>query len=39
LGNARFAQGKYDDAVSDYQRYLRDFPNGHNVEEVAYRMG
>jgi TolA-binding protein len=38
LGNAQFAQGKHDEAVKNYEIYLRDFPSGHNVEEVAYRV-
>jgi TolA-binding protein len=38
LGNAQFAQGKHDEAVKNYERYLKDFPDGHNVEEVIYRV-
>lgn len=38
LGNARFMQGKYDDAKKDYEAYLRDYPTGENSEEAAYRL-
>lgn len=38
LGNAKFAQTKYDDAAKDYEKYLKDFPNGSHTEEVTYRI-
>jgi TolA-binding protein len=37
LGNAKFAQGKWDEALREYKKYLTDFPNGPNVEDVEYR--
>jgi TolA-binding protein len=38
LGNARFMQGKYDEATKDYRKYLEDFPQGQFLEEVSYRL-
>jgi TolA-binding protein len=38
LGNARFSQGKYDDARKDYEIYVKDYPQGSHVEECVYRM-
>ncbi len=38
LGNALFAQGKYDEAIKDYQQYETDFPNGQYTEEATYRI-
>lgn len=37
LGNAKFAQGKYDEAIQEYQRYQKDFPSGQFTEESTYR--
>lgn len=39
LGNARFMQGKFDEAVKDYARYQADYPNGERFDEVSYRIG
>ncbi|MGC3988526.1 MAG: tetratricopeptide repeat protein [Chthoniobacteraceae bacterium] len=39
LANARFAQEKFADAVGDYERYLKDFPNDGHAEECLYRIG
>jgi TolA-binding protein len=38
LANAKFMEGKYDDATSQYRQYLTDFPKGQNVEDVNYRL-
>ena len=38
LGNARFGQGKYEDAAKDYEKYRKDFPNGTHTEEMVYRI-
>ncbi|HEX8295818.1 MAG TPA: tetratricopeptide repeat protein [Chthoniobacteraceae bacterium] len=38
LANARFAQGKYEEATKDYQKYIADYPTGRNVEEANYRL-
>lgn len=38
LGNARFMQGKWDEAVADYKKYLHEYPKGQNVEDVNYRL-
>ena len=37
LGNAKFAQGKWAEAMAEYDKYLTTFPKGENVEEVEYR--
>jgi TolA-binding protein len=39
LGNARFMQGKFGEAVQDYVKYQTDYPNGERFDEVAYRIG
>lgn len=38
LGNARFVQGKYEDARKDYETYLKDYPQGGHIEECLYRI-
>lgn len=38
LGNARFVQGKYDNARKDYETYLKDYPQGSHAEECTYRI-
>ena len=38
LGNTRFMQGKFDEALKDYNKYLSDYPNGKDAEEVGYRI-
>lgn len=38
LGNAKFMQGKYDEAITEYKKYLSEFPNGQSVEDVNYRL-
>ena len=38
LGNAKFAQGKWDEAIVEYGKYLSSYPAGRNVEEVEYRV-
>ena len=38
LGNTRFMQGKFDEALKDYDKYLADYPNGKDLEEVTYRI-
>ena len=37
LANAKFAQGKYDEAKGDYSGYVKEFPNGTHTEEAVYR--
>lgn len=39
LGNAKFMQGKYEEALAEYLRYQKDFSKGPNAEEAAYRVG
>lgn len=39
LANARFSQGKTEEAAKDYATYLKEFPQGTHVEEVVYRTG
>ncbi len=38
LGNAKFMQGKFDEALKDYTKYLADYPNGKDLEEAQYRI-
>lgn len=38
LGNARFLQGKYEEALATYARYRQDYPRGNFAEEVLYRV-
>jgi TolA-binding protein len=38
LGNAKFSQGKFDEAVVQYRKYQQDFPQGENIEEADYRI-
>lgn len=38
LGNAKFMQGKYDEAITEYKKYLKEFPEGQSVEDVNYRL-
>ena len=38
LGNAKFMQGKYEEAIKDYTRYVSDYPAGGNVEDATYRI-
>ncbi len=38
LGNAKFMEGKHDEAITEYQKYLSEFPHGQNVEDVNYRL-
>ncbi len=38
LGNARFLQGKYGEALATYARYQQDYPRGTFSEEVFYRV-
>src|SRR5208282_4582320 len=38
LGNAKFAEGKFDEAIKVYQQYEKDFPQGTHLEEAEYRM-
>jgi TolA-binding protein len=37
LANAKFDQGKYDEAINQYKLYLKDFPTGEYAEESEYR--
>lgn len=38
LANARFMEGRHDDAAAEYRRYLGDYPKGQYVEDVNYRL-
>ncbi len=38
LGNVQFGQGKYEEAVAQYQKYLTEYPSGINAEEAEYRI-
>ena len=38
LGNAKFAQGKYDEARAEYNQYKQDFPQGTHFEECTFRI-
>ncbi len=38
LGNAKFAQGHWDDALKEYQKYVAEYPAGQNLEEAEYRI-
>jgi TolA-binding protein len=38
LGNAKFMQGKYDEAIAEYKKYLTEFPNGQSIEDVNFRL-
>ena len=38
LANARFAQGKFEEAIKDYEQYRTDFPKGTHAEDVEYRI-
>lgn len=38
LANAKFTQGKYEEASKDYEQYQKDFPQGSHVEEATYRI-
>src|SRR5450432_2534748 len=38
LANAKFAQGKYEEAINDYKRYRTEFASGSHIEDVTYRM-
>ena len=38
LGNAKFMQGKIDEALKDYTKYISDYPNGKDFEEATYRI-
>ena len=38
LGNVRFMQAKYTLAKTDYEQYLKDYPQGSCTEEVTYRL-
>jgi TolA-binding protein len=38
LGNAKFMEGKHEEAVAEYKNYLSEFPRGQNVEDVNYRL-
>jgi TolA-binding protein len=38
LGNARFGQGKYEEAIQDYQRYRAEYSKGSHTEDAAYRI-
>ena len=38
LGNAKFMEGKYEEAAGDYKKYLTEFPKGQSVEDVNYRI-
>lgn len=38
LGNTRFMQGKFEEALKDYNKYVSDYPNGKELEEVTYRI-
>ncbi|SRR5579862_776489 len=37
LGNAKFMEGKYDEAANVYRDYLKEYPSGHFAEEAEYR--
>ena len=37
LGVAKFMQGKYDEAIKEYEQYEKNFPTGENLKEVRYR--
>jgi TolA-binding protein len=39
LGNARFMQGKYDEAKKDYRKYVEDYPKGNSSKRspIAWR--
>ena len=38
LGNAKFMEGKYDEATTEYKKYLSEFPKGQSVEDANYRL-
>ena len=38
LGNTRFMQGKFEEALKDYNKYVSDYPHGKELEEVTYRI-
>jgi len=38
LGNAKFMQGKFPEALKDYTKYVSDYPNGKDIEEANYRI-
>lgn len=38
LANAKFSEGKHDEATADYKKYLSDFPKGQFVEDANYRI-
>jgi TolA-binding protein len=37
LANSKFAQGKYDEAKTEYINYEKDYPQGAHLEEAMYR--
>ena len=37
LGNAQFAQGKYDQAATTYRKYQAEFKDGAHAEDAVYR--
>ena len=38
FANSKFAQGKFDDASRDYEKYLADFPSGTHTEDAVYHI-
>jgi TolA-binding protein len=38
LANAKFAQGKFEEAIKDYEQYRTEYPKGTHAEDVEYRM-
>jgi TolA-binding protein len=38
LANAKFMQGKYREAIAEYERYEKEFANGSDLEDVKYHL-